>query len=187
MTQNLKIESDAFSAGQIESKVWAAEELEQAVKNLNTGPLRICILGGWYSLLHFILQVRKNIEIEYCRSIDIDPVVSHIANAINNTWETDSWLFRAFPKDANEIIFEDDQINCVINTSTEHFSSDIWFENIPVGTIVLIQSNDLKIDSHVNLVSSLDEFKNKYRLNSILYQGQKTVTNYTRFMLIGIK
>ena len=83
MTQLLKIDADAFSAGQIESKIWAAEQLESIVNDLNTGPLRMYVLGGWYSLLHFILSVRKNIDIEYCRSVDLDPIASYNANKIN--------------------------------------------------------------------------------------------------------
>lgn len=193
MTQNLKFDIDAFSAGQIESKIWAAEELEKIVKQLGTGPLRMYILGGWYSLFHFILQVRKNIDIEYCRSIDLDPMVSYTANKINNTWELKDWQFRAYPLDANtlEYSYNTDNINCVINTSTEHFKSKLWFDLVPLGTLIVLQGNDLKIEDHVNRPTSLDNFRKKFKLSNEIYNGTKTFKfkdlSYNRYMSIGIK
>jgi len=37
----IKIDPDAFSAGQIESKIWAARELETVVAQQKIEPLRI--------------------------------------------------------------------------------------------------------------------------------------------------
>lgn len=191
MTQLLKIDADAFSAGQIESKIWAAEQLEIVVKEINISPLRMYVLGGWYSLLHFILSVRKNIDIDYCRSVDLDPIVSFNANKINNSWEIKDWKFRAYPFDANHVNYEQEKINCVINTSTEHFESKNWFENIKTGTLVLIQSNDLDIDDHVARPESLDHFISSYPMSTIKYSGtmnfQFKNMSYNRHMIIGIK
>lgn len=191
MSQILKVDSDAFSAGQIESKIWAAENLELVLKSKNIDSLRMYILGGWYSLLHFILQVRNNVQIDYCRSIDLDIIASHNANLLNNTWHYNNWQFRAYPEDANKIDFTLEQINCVINTSTEHFSSDLWFENIPKGTVVLLQGNDFDLEDHVRRPANLDDFCARFALAEILYKGQKTfdfkTIMYNRYMLVGIK
>ena len=191
MTQLLKIDADAFSAGQIESKIWAAEQLESVIKKLDTGPLRMYVLGGWYSLLHFILSVRKNIDIEYCRSVDLDPIVSYNANKINNAWEIKDWKFRAYPFDANNVIYAQEKINCVINTSTEHFDNNNWFENINKGTVVLLQGNDLVIDDHVSRPDSLEQFINLYPLTNLEFSGtmnfQFKNMSYNRHMIIGIK
>jgi len=191
MTQLLKIDADAFSAGQIESKIWAAEQLEIVVKEINISPLRMYVLGGWYSLLHFILSVRKNIDIDYCRSVDLDPIVSFNANKINNSWEIKDWKFRAYPFDANRVNFEQEKINCVINTSTEHFESKDWFKNIESGTLILIQSNDLDISDHVARPESLDHFISSYPMSTIKYSGtmnfQFKNMSYNRHMIIGIK
>ena len=191
MTQLLKIDADAFSAGQIESKIWAAEQLELVVNNLNTGPLRMYVLGGWYSLLHFILSVRKNIDIEYCRSVDLDPIVSYNANKINNAWEIKDWKFRAYPFDANNVNYAQEKINCVVNTSTEHFDNNNWFENISKGALVLLQGNDLVINDHVSRPESLEHFINKYPVKNLKFSGtmnfQFKNMSYNRHMIIGIK
>ena len=193
MTQLLKIDADAFSAGQIESKIWAAEQLELVVTELNTGPLRMYVLGGWYSLLHFILSVRKNIDIEYCRSIDLDPIVSYNANKINNAWEIEDWKFRAYPFDANklEYTYDTDKINCAINTSTEHFKSKFWFNLIPKGTLILLQGNDLQIADHVSRPESLKHFISTYPVTNLKFSGtmnfQFKNMSYNRHMIIGIK
>jgi len=191
MTQLLKIDADAFSAGQIESKIWAAEQLELVIKKLDTGPLRMYVLGGWYSLLHFILSVRKNIDIEYCRSVDLDPIVSYNANKINNAWEIKDWKFRAYPFDANNVNYAQEKINCVINTSTEHFDNNNWFENIDKGTLVLLQGNDLIIDDHVSRPDSLEQFVNLYPVTTLEFSGtmnfQFKNMSYNRHMIIGIK
>jgi hypothetical protein len=191
MTQLLKIDADAFSAGQIESKIWAAEQLESIVNDLNIGPLRMYVLGGWYSLLHFILSVRKNIDIEYCRSVDLDPIVSYNANKINNAWELQDWKFRAYPFDANNVNYAQEKINCVINTSTEHFDNNSWFENISKDTLVLLQGNDLVIDDHVSRPESLEHFINKYPVKNLKFSGtmnfQFKNMSYNRHMIIGIK
>ena len=191
MTQLLKIDADAFSAGQIDSKIWAAEQLELVVKELNTGPLRMYVLGGWYSLLHFILSVRKNIDIEYCRSVDLDPIVSYNANRINNAWEIEDWKFRAYPFDANNVNYAQEKINCVVNTSTEHFDNNNWFENIDKGTLVLLQGNDLEIDDHVSRPKSLEHFVSLYPINDVKFSGtmnfQFKNMSYNRHMIIGIK
>jgi hypothetical protein len=191
MTQLLKIDADAFSAGQIESKIWAAEQLELVIKELNTGPLRMYVLGGWSSLLHFILSVRKNIDIDYCRSVDLDPIVSYNANKINNAWEIKDWKFRAYPFDANNVNYTQEKINCVINTSTEHFNNNNWFKNIDKGTLVLLQSNDLLIDEHVSRPDSLDDFIKTYPLTSLKFSGtmnfQFKNMSYNRHMIIGVK
>lgn len=193
MTQLLKIDADAFSAGQVESKIWAAEQLELVIKELNTGPLRMYVLGGWYSLLHFILSVRKNIDIDYCRSVDLDPITSYNANKINNSWEIKDWKFRAYPFDANklEYTYDTDKINCVINTSSEHFKSKLWYNLIPNGTLVLLQGNDLKISDHVSRPKSLEHFISTYPVTNLKFSGtmnfQFKDMSYNRHMIIGIK
>ena len=184
---NLKIDSDAFSAGQVESKIWAAEELEKIAAH--THILRITILGGWYGLFHFLLKARGRQMIEWCRSYDLDAGACSVANVVNNTWDKD-WVFRAIPKDANTVTYNDGT-NCIINTSTEHFSNQEWFDQVPEGTLCVLQGNDLDIDDHVNKPKNLEHFKKMYMLSTVLFEGQKYFdfeTNpYTRYMIIGHK
>jgi hypothetical protein len=186
-TMNLKIDSDAFSAGQIESKIWAAEELEKLVAH--THILRISILGGWYGLLHFILKARGRQMIEWCRSYDLDTSACSVANIVNNTWEHKEWKFKSFPTDAN-IIEYNDGTNCVINTATEHFDNNTWYHRIPKGTLCLLQGNDLVVEDHINRPLNLEHFKTMYPLE-VLFEGTKEFNfasgSFTRYMIIGYK
>lgn len=176
---------EAFSANQISSKLWAAEELEKAVNKLEFGSLNIYMLGGWYATLHFILKIRNNIQIDECRSLDIDQVACSIANSLNISWEKD-WKFKAFPEDVNNISYPDN-VNCVINTSSEHIDSDEWFDNIKSGTLCLIQSNNLDIEEHTNIVKSARDLGTRYPLTTAIFQGTRPFKTYQRFMIIGIK
>ena len=183
MKKTVLLETDAFSAGQIESKIWAAEELERIVAH--THVLRITILGGWYGLFHFILKVRGRQTIEWCRSYDLDPSACSVANAINNSWEMKEWEFKSYPQDANYIAYTN--TNCIINTATEHFVSNYWFDNIPDGTLCLLQGNDLIIEDHVNCPKNLEHFKSMFPLQTIKFEGKKKFDMYTRYMIIGYK
>ncbi len=186
-TMNLKIDSDAFSTGQIESKIWAAEELEKV--SAHTNILRISMLGGWYGLFHFILKVRGRQQVEWCRSYDLDASACSVANAVKNTWSHE-WQFRARPKDANELQFGDGT-NLIVNTSTEHFDNNEWFDNIPNGMLCLLQGNDLELEDHVNRPKNLEDFKSKFPLTTFLFEGTKyfnfSTNPYTRYMIIGHK
>jgi hypothetical protein len=79
----------------------------------------------------------------------------------------------------------------VINTSTEHFSSNQWWTNLPEGTRVVLQGNNMNHDDHVSSVSNLDEFCYQYQLSELVYKGEKDFVypgwKFTRYMLIGIK
>jgi hypothetical protein len=187
MSSTVRLQTDAFSGGQIKSKIWAAEKLEWCVKHHELGSLNMYILGGWYALLFLLLKIRNNIKIDECRSYDIDRSACTTANIINETWVADSWHFHAEPKDINDITYNNPKVNCVINTSTEHMGYNTWWDNIPAGTICLLQSNDLNIDEHINLVYSTEQLMLKYPMSELFYEGQQYMDGYNRFMIIGRK
>lgn len=124
--------------------------------------------------------------IEWCRSYDINPSVCSVANVINNTWEMKEWSFKSLPMDANLVDFSDGT-NTVINTSTEHFSSNQWYENIPEGFLCLFQGNDLDIEDHVQRPQDLAHFKSMFPLKTMLFEGELKFPEYTRYMIIGHK
>lgn len=82
---------------------------------------------------------------------------------------------------------ETDKINMVVNTSCEHMDNT-WFDNLPDGTFVVLQTNDyFENEQHSNCCKDLEEVKSKYPMNSIVYEGELDTQLYNRFMLIGIK
>ena len=58
------LDKDAFSSGQVLSKLWLAEEVEKVVINNSLPqPLSILCFGGWYGVINFILRSSSNINI----------------------------------------------------------------------------------------------------------------------------
>jgi len=80
-----------------------------------------------------------------------------------------------------------DDVNLVINTSCEHMDNT-WFEKLPQGQMVLLQTNDYcESEQHSNCCEDLEAVKAKYPMSEILYAGELDTQLYNRFMLIGIK
>lgn len=180
-----EIDKDAFSSGQIGSKLWLCEELEKLFDRIDS----IWIYGGWYGLAAFLLRSRNNIQIGQIRSYDKDQICEEIADIINENWVIDDWKFKAVTADCNHM--NPKNIDLIINTSTEHFDGISWFIKIPKGTVVALQGNNMPHDDHVIKSNSLKDFLNKYQLSDILFAGEKTFTypewKFTRYMVIGTK
>jgi len=78
-------------------------------------------------------------------------------------------------------------VNCVINTSCEHMDNT-WYENLPAGTFVILQTNDyFSNPQHSNCCKDIEEVKKKYPMDNIMYAGDLDTQLYNRFMLIGVK
>lgn len=180
-------DKDAFSNGQIDSKLWLCTELEQLFESIDT----IWIYGGWYGITALLLRSRDRIKIKKICSFDIDPAVEKIADTINENWVFKDWQFKAFTDDCNSLKPTEQTPDLIINTSTEHFESMEWWDNIPKGKIVALQGNNMKHDDHVIHFSNLTSFVNRFPVTSILYQGQLDFAyptwKFTRFMLIAVK
>lgn len=185
MTAEYKIDKDAFSSGQIGSKLWLCEELEKLFDHADT----IWIYGGWYGLTSFLLRIRNNISVKQIRSYDIDQSCEEIADIINENWVIDDWKFKAVTADCNHM--NPTNVDLIINTSTEHFESKAWFDKIPNGTVVALQGNNMPHDDHVIHSATLKSFLDEYPLSDTMFAGEKTFEypewQFTRYMVIGIK
>jgi hypothetical protein len=186
-SQILNVNKDAFSSGQIGSKIWLCEELEKLFDSIDS----IWIYGGWYGVSAFLLLSRNNIEIEYIRSYDIDPACAEVADMINENWVYQNWKFKAKTQDCNELEIDWTGPDLIINTSTEHFENMDWWNNIPPGTTVALQGNNMIHDDHHIHSTSLKEFTAQFPITDTLYAGKKQFVypdwKFTRYMLIGIK
>lgn len=194
------IDQDAFSIGQLESKKWAIDILEDLNYPLGT----IFVLCGWYGILSAMLFY-SNLKVEKIRSFDKDKTCREIADSINKTNYDKNWRFKAITEDIFNINFKGhewqtwspsnnrmcypikDVPNTVINTSCEH-TPDIWYDTVPKGTIILLQSNDFsEIDYHINCVSGIDEMVEKYKMSQVLFSGENSFEKYNRYMIVGVK
>ena len=199
---NIEIDKDCFSRGQLESKLWLVKELEKL--DVELGIVFLC--AGWYATLATML-FESNIKLDKVRSFDIDPTTIDIAEVFNKPWFMEKWKFKALVEDIHNIDYSEhtwqfwsnannrmskeitDVPDTIINTSCEHITNfKEWYTKIPKGKLVVLQSNNYyEIDEHVNCVSNVQEFKKMAPMSQLLYSGKLKLPEYTRFMLIGYK
>jgi hypothetical protein len=177
--------TDAFSNGQIDSKLWLCRELEKLRWQSNLTH----IYGGWYSVLAFLLLSREQFKVDRIESFDIDPACESVADMINNNWVIKNWQFKAHTADCDFV--DKTQPDLIINTSSEHFDSMLWFNTIPEGKRVIVQGNNMPHDDHVVYSDSLESFIDTYPLSTLLYSGKIDFHypdwSFTRYMIIGVK
>jgi hypothetical protein len=191
--------SDMFSKGQIESKRWLIDKLIDL--DLDLGTVFIC--AGWYgSLSMFLLET--DLKIDKIRSFDIDDSCAEIAETFNRSWVMDDWKFKATTIDILEMTYPlvyatrksdksyevmTDMPTTIINTSCEHIEKfSEWFEKIPDGTILALQTNNFNdLEEHVRISENIGDFSYTAPMSQTLYMGKLELPKYTRFMKIGIK
>ena len=196
----IEINLDCLSQGQIKSKKWLIEEVIKL--NLDLGTVFLC--AGWYATLATML-FESSIKIDKIRSFDIDPSCVSIAEIFNKPWVLEDWKFKSCTKNILDINYDfytygvvrsngticelSDCPNTIINTSCEHIENfNIWYNLIPKDKIVILQTNNYgEIEDHINCSSSLEEFRTQTPMTTLLYEGELVLDKYTRYMRIGIK
>ena len=204
---------DAFSQGQIESKKWITDVVNEL--DINLGDVTY-VCAGWYGLLSALLFERCGDRVNKIYSIDIDPTTENVADILNKPYVADDVRFKAIVKDIHDLEYEDDyhtvtyykykdlvsyeiemdeiivdNVNTVINTSCEHVENfDMWWDSIPDGTLVILQNNNFEEhddSSVVNTVQSEQRWVDRVNVSELLYRGTLSLPKYKRFMVIGIK
>jgi hypothetical protein len=185
--------NDHFSRGQMRSKMWMVDELRKIVDG-NIG--EVILYGGWFSTISWFFL--KHMNATRVVSVDIDPATVPIAQDFNDTYNhEDKSVFTAVAADVNSIVYDHTRNttvnnvticpNIVVNTSCEHMN-DEWFDNLPVGQFVVLQTNNyFENPQHVNCVESVEAAKEKYKFETLFYAGELDTYLYKRYMLIGIK
>ena len=169
---------DAFWSGQLRSKEWLIDCLDEHVHFGSS----IDIHGGWVGVLASML-FQSNIPITTIRSIDIDSSCEPIATMMNKGEEIQG-RFRAVTADMCTVRSDTD---IVINTSCEHITQDqydLWLSGMPYNTLLVLQSNNYNIPEHVRTADSLDEFKKQCGID-IIWAGELELPLYKRWMVIG--
>ena len=173
---------ESFWKGQVNSKVWLAENL---VGFVPVKPLNIVIYGGWNGVLASIL-FNSRLPLNSITSVDIDPVCEDIANTVNKRQEMQG-KFSAVTADMCEYTTNAD---VVINTSCEHITQEQyeqWLNNQPDDALIVLQSNNyFKHEEHVRCSTDLDDFIKMSNIQ-VLYSGELETPKYNRYMVIGKK
>ena len=191
-TPTIELESDSFASGQVLSKMWMADQLENTLSQDHR--LRIACYGSWYGWLSFFLFLRGKLPIEkvVCYDSDADAIAK--ARVIHEAFVMQG-RFDSHALDVNDLALSTmnehlgGSPDLIINTSTEHFTSDQWFENLPRGQWVALQACNMNIHDHVKKVNSEKEMVERFALREVAFIGTKSFRyptwGFKRFMLIG--
>lgn len=180
---------DSFSHGQIISKLWLCEHLEPYLPEKAT----VFILGSWYNLLGSMMLTRNCNQYQSILGIDIDTEAVSVADKLCETWIIEKKLCNKVG-DANTYKLEGPDV--VINCSPEHMENTDWLNNITKGTLVCIQSSNMKNDGEIwdikQYTATIEDFVSKYQLETVLFCDTLQVRyennkGYDRFMIIGKK
>ena len=202
---NPKHLQDAYSRGQVQSKIWLAQELQK----IRTEHKNVLILAGWYGQL---LQYFREMKFGKVRIVDMAREACLISDDIFNLHLIENYRVKSICADMNDLVIhksgymlnvenfknteakifsENFMPDLIVNTSAEHMD-ERWYEAIRFKEfenkpIVVIQSNNLfDIDEHINCVHSVDHMKKKYPMSEIFYEGELQLKGYKRVMLIGL-
>ncbi len=182
----------ALNRNQTTSKKWLIESLHGALGRQNLGT--IYILGGWYGVLAAMLLHDARFDVERIISIDIDPACEDVARSLNCAHGD---RFAAITADMNGLSYDGDDLGAagvvspdlIINTSCEHLEKfGDWYGTVPAGRLLVLQSNNYYgVDGHVGCVDDLTGFKRQAPMAEVIFEGERAMEKYTRFMLIGRK
>jgi len=165
----------SFESGLILNKLWLIHELKKIQDQFST----IYILGSWYGNMS-ILLAKSDIQYDHIVNVDKDPKVVRGSQRITRILDIDDRI-EPMVKDANELDYRQlDEDGLVINTSCHDMANRGWFDHIPSGVLVALQSRD-----------DVDHDLDQYDLSRVLYQGTRKArdpeTRYTSVLRIGVK
>jgi len=178
IAKHLTIEEvrDAFHTNQIQSK----KQASLAFDSISSNAEKVLYIGSWLGFLTRAL-VEKYPSINFYE-VDMDTRCKEVSGRFNYTFKnylghesTNIDKFKAI-----------NEFDTVINLSCEHMTTD-WYNRIKPGTHLVIQSNNLIIDDHINNCETLEDFKDKYPLSEIKYENALELNVFTRFTLSGKK
>lgn len=173
----------SFTHDLIASKVWLLTELAHIAPQVGT----IYVLGSWYGNLGVLLTLDPVIKYKKLINVETDRKFLQASERIQNHLGMENTEYML--KDANDLNYRQIGKNgVVVNTSLTDMQGQSWFDNIPTGTLVVMQSRD---HDPGNEAHSTQDILNRFPLSEIIYDGKLKLedpeTSYTRYMVIGIK
>jgi len=167
--------SGSFHKSLIFNKLWLIKQLSNIKDQFST----IYILGSWYGNLSLLIS-RSNIEFNRIVNVDQDAEALTQGQRIAKKLGLADGI-QIMCADANDLDYRQlDKDGLVINTSCHDISNHMWFDHIPRGTMVALQTRN-----------DVDHSLSQYTLQKTLYQGsielQDPETPYTSNLKIGIK
>jgi hypothetical protein len=173
----------SFTPDLVFSKLWLINQLAKIVDRVDV----MYVLGSWYGNLSLLLRRFPLVTVDKIINIDTNQQFLRTGQQILNQLKYGNIEHMA--KNANDIDYRQlTDRSAVVNTSLTDMSGTEWFENIPPGTLVVLQARD---QDPGNQFDSVQDIQAKFPLDQVLYQGTMTLrdpqTQYHRFMIIGIR
>ncbi len=178
IAKHLPIEEvrDAFHTNQIESKKQASLAFEAISDNAK----KVLYVGSWLGFLtRVLIEKYPNITFE---EVDMDMRCKEISGRFNYTFKN----YQGHQSINIDEFGREHEFDTIINLSCEHMTTG-WYDRVKPGTQLIIQSNNLVIEDHINNCESLDDFKSKYPLSEIHYENTLELNVFNRFTLAGVK
>lgn len=166
----------------LQSKIWLCNNLKKLGK---TKFSTIYILGSWYGTMAIVLD---RCGISFDKVINVDADKKHIAVS-DKLLTALKMNHQCMHKDANTLNYKQlDKNSLVINTSVNDIKGEVWFDRLPEGTLVALQSRNNVENPRYNSLKELDQ---EFFLTDTLVLDELTFedpeTQYQRFMKIGVK
>ena len=175
-------EKESWAKDLVESKRWLAEELAKIDTHYST----VYILGSWYGNASILLFQEHKLTFDWLYNVDVDRRALEQGQELAN--ELGMTNIIPIHANANDIVYKRPQL--VINTSCNNMENAGWFENIPSGTLVALQSRN-NDSGALNQHNSPRELLLEYPLTQVIYEDKKRLHDkqgsYARFMVIGYK
>lgn len=172
------------------SKLWIARELTKIIDQMDIESIPVTyILGSWYGNLAILLR-KKNLPLD--KIIDVEKNKQWLKTGRSMQKKMGISNVQSMAADVNKIDYRQlGSPGLVINASTNDIPDHGWFDNIPPGTLVVIQGRDHASEGAEHTYSSPDDLLSMYPLEKVLYKGSMDLedpeTKYQRSMVIGIK
>lgn len=192
--KDLIVPRDAFSHGQIKSKLWLSESFSKwAARHLEAGvKYELNWYGSWVGIGPFLLLAGTGIQFKAIKLFDLNAASLEASRLILDYWRCEAIELSTQLLDVNAYIPLATSHQIFINSACEHMENEAWLQNLPAGSIVLLQSTDMQHPEHINCSRTIEDFVNKQnRLVRVLESGQIHFDypdkKFSRFMLFGIK
>ena len=173
----------SFTRDLVFSKLWLMRELSQIQPHVST----MYVLGSWYGNLALVLNRYPRVRVDHIINVETDQ--ERLDTGARILDQAGAGNVEHMLKDANSLDYRQlGRDGVVVNTSLIDIRGTDWFENIPEGTLVVMQARDQVDDEQF---AGPADIKQKFPLSQVLYSGSLDLedpeTDYTRFMIIGIK
>jgi hypothetical protein len=173
----------SFTRDLIASKVWLLTKLARIAPQVGT----VYVLGSWYGNLGVLLALDPVIKYKKLINVEADKKFLQTSKRIHNYLGIGNTKYML--ADANTLDYRQlGSDGVVVNTSLTDMEGQAWFDRIPRGTLIVMQSRD---HDPGNEAHSTQDIVDRYPLSEIIYDGKLELedpeTEYTRYMVIGIK